>query len=158
MCQIKSACRLIKKINHIEIIVYMNIKTSDNIFYIILMFVGVGIYALCMYLSFAFMRVAKLCVDTGGIVSIGAITGIIPFFLPLFLMFYSEKEYLNKRPRLKIWMYILCALLVFGFMLYCIFIDRDLILGREISLDLFLALYLLVLPIVYAVRIKKYDL
>ncbi len=136
----------------------MNIKASDNIFYIILMFVGVGIYALSMCLSFAFMRVAKLCVDTGGIVSIGAITGIIPIFLPLFLMYYSEKEYLNKRPRLKIWMYILCALLVFGFMLYCTFIDRDLILGREITLDLFLALYLLVLPIVYAVRIKKYDL
>lgn len=136
----------------------MDIKTSDNITYTILMLFGVGVYALCMYLSFGFMRAAQLCADTGGIVSFGAIVLCVPIFLPIFLMWYSEKKYLNKRPRMKMWMYILCALIVAGFIAYCIFIDSDLITGRDISMDLFLALYLLVLPIVYAVRIKKHDL
>ena len=135
----------------------MDIKTSDNIFYTFLMLLGIGIYAFCMYLSFAFMRAAQLCADTGGIVTFGAIVGIIPIALPFFLMWYSEQKYLNKRPCMKFWMYILCSVLVAAFVAYCIFVDRDLILGREryITMDLFLALYLLILPIVYAVRARR---
>ena len=125
---------------------------NDRFSGFLLMLFGVGIYAFCVYLSFAFSRVAQICVEAGGIVTIGAIVAAIPIFLPWFLLWKSEEKYLNKRPRLKIWMYILCSVHVAAFIAYCIFVDADLIRGRDMTLDCFLALYLFIMPIVYAVR------
>ena len=70
----------------------MNTKTSDNILYIILMFVGVGIYALCVYLSFAFLRIGMLCNELGGIYSLGAVFSVIAFMLPLFCVFLFDSD------------------------------------------------------------------
>ena len=133
----------------------MNNKTSDNILYIILMFVGVGIYTLCVYLSFAFLRIGMLCNELGGIYSLGAILGVVAFILPLICVYLLVEKYIPKRKHNKVWMFIICAVAIVSFVAYCIFVDRSLITGRDITMDLFLALELLIVPIVGAVRVHR---
>lgn len=134
----------------------MKVKTSDDIFYTILMLVGVFIYAVCTNISYCCLRAGQHCIDLGGVYSIGGILCVIPLALPFFLMFFSERRYLNKRPWLKTTMYFLCSALIIVVIAYCI-THLETITGRDITMEAFLALYLLVLPIVYAVRNIKYG-
>ena len=134
----------------------MKVKTSDDILYAILMLVGVFVYAICTNVSYCCLRAGQHCIDLGGVYSIGGILCAIPIALPFLLMFFSEERYLNKRPALKTTMYFLCSAFIVALVAYCI-THLETITGRDITIEAFLTLYLLVLPIVYAVRNIKYG-
>lgn len=134
----------------------MKVKTSDDIFYPILVLVGVFIYAVCTNISYCCLRAGQHCIDLGGVYTIGGILCAIPIALPFFLMFFSEERYLNKRPALKTTMYFLCSAFIVALVVYCL-THLETLKGRDNTMELFFVLYLFILPIVYAVRNIKYG-
>lgn len=134
----------------------MNPKTVDNIFYTFLLLLGVALYAVCTNISYCFLRVGQHCIDLGGVYKIGGVLCIIPIALPFFLAVCSERKFMNNRPGLKTTMYFLCSALIIAIIAYCL-THLDTIRGRDVTMEAFLTLYLLILPIVYAVRTIKYG-
>ena len=133
----------------------MNVKTSDNIFYAVLTIIGVVIYAISAYLSFSCLRIGELCNELGGIYSIGGALFVGAFIISPICTYILMQKYLLKRKRNKVWMFIICAVAMASFMAYCIFVDMSLITGRDITMDVFLALELLIVPIVGAIRVHQ---
>lgn len=132
----------------------MDINTSDNIYYAVLTIIGVVIYAISVYLSFSFLRIGELCNELGGIYSIGGALFVGAFMISPFCAYLLKEKYLPKRKNNKVWMFIICAVAMASFVAYCVFVNTSLT-GRDITLDLFLALELLIVPIVGAVRVHQ---
>lgn len=102
-------------------------------------------------------RAAALCIDAGGIYEVGGILGGIAFGLPFLYAWFFEMKYIKEQRTHRVWMFILCALLPVLLALYVVFVDASLLHGRDVTLELFLWLEWLVVPIVYAVRVNKYG-
>ena len=127
-------------------------KTSDKIYYAILVLAGVAIYALVMYMCIGFLRSSQLCINKGGIYCWGGILGVFSFVLPFVYAWFFKTKYMTSKPRWQTAMFISCSLIVVLFVLYCVFIDMYLITGRDMTIELFLVLVFLIVPIVSAFK------
>lgn len=127
-------------------------KTSGKIYYAILVLAGVAIYAFVMYMCIGFLRSSQLCISKGGIYSWGGIFGVFAFVLPFVYAWFFKTKYMVSKPRWQTAMFISCSLIVVLFVLYCVSIDMSLITGRDITIELFLVLVFLIVPIVSALK------
>ena len=130
----------------------MDKKTQDRIYNVARVAFGVAMYGLCAFIALSFCRIGELCFRTGGIYMAGAALFVIAYFLPILFAGFFERKYLTREDRLRAWMFVVCAVAVFLFGAYAVFINSRLIQGGDITAELFLWIEIVAVPIVYAVR------
>lgn len=114
-------------------------------------------FLVMMFVSLSSYRVFDLCKEKGGVYFVGMIVGCIGVVLFYFSQFFFN-HFMDKwkiTASYKVWAFVFSLVLIISFVCYIIFFDLDAVMGRDVTIEIFIVLAYMVMAIIGLVKTIK---